>query len=148
MILDLIAMGARYTALHPAFDQAMTFLNETDLASQPEGRHDIDGDRVYALVMSGDGKGKEAAKLEVHRRYIDIQATVSGVEVIGWRPIQSCSEPGDFDTEADVGFFADAPVSWASVPANSFAIFFPEDAHAPLAGSGPVSKIVIKIAVD
>jgi beta-galactosidase beta subunit len=34
-----------------------------------------------------------------------------------------------------------------SVPRGSFAIFFPEDAHAPLAGRGALTKAIVKIAV-
>jgi beta-galactosidase beta subunit len=31
---------------------------------------------------------------------------------------------------------------------GSFAIFFPEDAHAPLSSTGRVHKIVVKVAVS
>jgi beta-galactosidase beta subunit len=34
------------------------------------------------------------------------------------------------------------------VPAGHFAIFFPEDAHAPLAGEGHLVKAVVKVAVE
>ena len=148
MILDTLARSRRYASLHPAFGRAMDFLADTDPATLAEGRYDIDGDRVYALVMTVDGKGREAARLEVHRRYIDIQVTVDGTEIIGWSPLESCSEDEGFDPETDVGFFADAPVSWATVPAGHFAVFFPEDAHAPLATTETVTKIVVKIAVE
>jgi beta-galactosidase beta subunit len=33
------------------------------------------------------------------------------------------------------------------VPAGSFAIFFPDDAHAPLATTGEAHKLVVKVAV-
>ena len=47
----------------------------------------------------------------------------------------------------DVEFFSDMPENWLSLPAGHFAIFFPDDAHAPLAGRGALTKAVMKIAV-
>jgi len=147
MIMDAIARGAAYAALHPGFAKAFAFLREKDLAALPDGRYELDGDRVYVLVMTVDGRGKADAKFEAHRRYIDIQAVVSGDEVMGWSPIAACREPLPFDAAKDVGFYSDTPASWVIVPVGSFAVFFPEDVHAPLAGSGKVKKAVVKIAV-
>lgn len=147
MIMDSCARGAAYAALHPCFAKAFTFLRDTDLAGLADGRIDLDGERLYALVMSLDGRGQDGAKSEVHRRYIDIQVVVSGEEVMGWSPLAACRQPLPFDASKDVGFFADAPASWVLVPAGSFALFFPEDVHAPLAGVGRVKKVVVKVAV-
>ena len=44
-------------------------------------------------------------------------------------------------------FFADQPLAWAALPPGKFMIFFPEDAHAPLAGSGDLHKAVMKFAI-
>jgi biofilm protein TabA len=35
-----------------------------------------------------------------------------------------------------------------ATPPGTFAIFFPEDAHAPMAGEGLIHKVVVKVAVD
>ena len=95
-----------------------------------------------------DGRGREGARLEAHRRYIDIQYTIGGDEEIGWTSFASCQVPdGAFDAAKDIGFFGDAPSAWLRVPAGSFAIFFPEDAHAPLAGRGALVKAIVKVAV-
>ena len=53
-----------------------------------------------------------------------------------------------FDAARDVTFFSDRPDSWLSLPAGHFAIFFPDDAHAPLAGRGTLKKAIVKIAID
>lgn len=147
MIMDAIARGTAYAALHPGFATAFAFLREKDLGALADGRYDLDGDRVYVLVMTVDGRGQAGAKFEAHRRYIDIQAVVSGNEVMGWSPVAACRQPLPFDAAKDVGFYADAPASWVTVPAGSFAVFFPEDVHAPLAGSGTVKKVVVKVAL-
>ena len=71
-----------------------------------------------------DGRGEDGAKLEAHRRYIDIQYTIEGDERIGWMPLARCTSPeGAFDEDKDVGFFADRPSTFVAVPPGSFTIF-------------------------
>lgn len=147
MILDAIHRGDAYVALHPRFAKAFAFLQEKDLAALPDGRYEVDGDAIYVLVMTVDGRGQSGAKFEAHQRYIDIQAVISGEEVMGWSPIDTCSQPTPFDTAKDVGFYSDKPAAWMRVPPGSFALFFPEDVHAPLAGTGKIKKAVVKVAV-
>lgn len=149
MILDTLAHAARYAGMHAGFARAFEFLETTDLSALASGRHDIDGDRMYVSIDHKDGRGEEGARLEAHRRYIDIQFTIDGDELIGWMPLARCTSPDDaFDDTKDVGFFADRPTTWVSVPPGSFTIFFPHDAHAPLAGHGRLHKAIVKIAVD
>ena len=148
MILDHLDRHARYAHLHPSFTLAFEYLRAPGLASIPDGRHAVDGDRVYASIEHRDGRTQQGAKPEFHRKYIDIQYTVSGTEVIGWRALQDCRDLATpYDPARDVGFFADAPDFWQVLKPGTFAIFFPEDVHAPLAGAGPVHKVVMKIAV-
>lgn len=93
-----------------------------------------------------EGRTGHTAHLEAHRRYIDIQYTIEGPEEIDWSPRASCVVPaGPFDSERDIMFFQDRPGTWFEVPPGRFAIFFPEDAHAPLGGQGPLKKAVVKI---
>ena len=149
MILDDIARWRRYGAVHPRFAEAFAFLARADLRALPDGRHLVDGDRLYVAIAGEDGRGRDGARLEAHRRYIDIQCTLEGVEEIGWCALPRCAAPfGPHDPERDIRFFADRPEVWCPLPPGRFAVFFPEDAHAPLAGHGRVRKAVAKIAVD
>ncbi len=153
MILDALHQSGRYTAVHPAFARAFAFLAGADWAAlAPDSlsvRHVIDGDRMYVSIDGKDGRGRDGARLEAHRRYIDIQVTIGGAEEIGWRALADCRQPaGPFDDARDIVFFEDRPDTWLSVPPGSFAIFFPEDAHAPLAGRGLLKKAIVKIAID
>ena len=148
MVVDTLANASRYAALHRAFARALRYLAETDLDALPTGRTDIDGDAMFVILDRKDGRGREGARLEAHRRYIDIQYTIHGEEEIGWTPLAACAAPnGAFDTTKDIVFFDDAPSCWIGVPRGSLAIFFPEDAHAPLGGVGTLTKAIVKIAV-
>jgi biofilm protein TabA len=148
MIADTLEQSRRYAALQPAFARAFAFLAHTDLLALAPGRHAIDGDRIFVSIDHRDGRGREGARTEAHQRHIDIQLTLEGAEEIGWMPLAACRLPAaPYDPEKDITFFSDRPDTWIQVPAGSFAIFFPDDAHAPLGGRGPVKKAIVKIAV-
>jgi YhcH/YjgK/YiaL family protein len=149
MILDVLSNEERLKKLHPGFGAAFQYLRGANVDQLPEGRQEIDGSRLYAMVVRGQGRGLKGAKLEVHRRYIDIQYSLSGLDVIGWKHTSTCGNPTQaFNEQKDIQFFLDAADSWVTIPQGSFGIFFPEDAHAPLAADGPIHKVVVKIAVD
>src|SRR3569833_2972041 len=149
MILDRIAEGQHYAPMHPLFARALAYLRDTDLKSLPIGKYELDGDRLFVLTQRPEGRTRAGAKLEAHRKYIDIQYVIEGNEAIGWRPTAECSQVElAYDSDRDVALFTDKPVSWFEVPPGSFSILWPHDAHAPLAAEGPVHKAVVKVAVD
>ena len=149
MILSPLSTAERYSVCHRLFSQALEFLRRSDLEGLADGRHEIDDDRMFAIIARDLGRGRGDAVLEYHRRYIDIQYVVSGFDLIGWSELSECRQPKvAYDDDRDVGFFSDRPSSWFRVPAGSLAIFFPEDVHAPLGTSGPVHKVVIKVAIS
>lgn len=149
MILDQISAAERYFPLHAGFAAAFAFLQSISLAAMPEGRHAIDGSLLSVIIERANGRGRAGAKLEVHRRYLDIQICLAGDEQIGWRPLADCAEAeAPYNGERDIQFFRDRPETWLALRPGMFAIFFPDDAHAPLAGDGPVHKAVFKVAVD
>jgi len=147
MILNTLRESGRLRSLHNDFACAFDFLTSADLASLPDGRYNLDGSRVYAMVDVGDGKGVVAARLETHKKYIDIQFTLEGSELIGcgYAPFYKPDAIG-WDFDKDICFLTGTPAFWVPVPEGSFAIFYPEeDAHAPLSGTSKVRKVVVKI---
>jgi len=148
MILAPLQHADRYRGLHPLFAPAFDYLAQSGLVRIADGAYDLAGDRLRAIVSRIEGRGREASPLEFHRRYIDIQYVVAGVDVIGWLPTRACQRPkSPYDATTDLGFFYDRPDTWLSVPEGSFAVFFPDDAHAPLATAGPIHKVVMKLAI-
>lgn len=149
MIVALLEDCNRYLDLGVGFRRAFEFLQQTELESLPEGRHDIDRDDVFAIVARDQGRGKADSPLEYHQSHADVQFVVSGFDLIGWHPTLQCKRPrGDFDSGRDLGFFEDRPSTWLNIPAGAFAVFYPEDAHAPLGSTVPIHKVVVKVRLE
>lgn len=148
MIVNFLHKSEKYHHLHPAFPAAFEYFRSIDPGTLSPGRHVIDGESLYILIERTQGKGISKARLEAHRKYIDIQYIVEGGDTIGILPLSLCSlVEAPYDENRDIEYFADQPVEWVSLPAGSFIIFYPDDAHAPLAGQGEVVKAIAKIAV-
>lgn len=148
MIIDRLEALSRYCPLLPELLEVEQFLLRQPAGGPGLGRHEIDGARLYVLVAEGPGKPRETVRLEAHHRYIDVQVTLAGDEVIGWRPTPLCQVAAEpYRPDKDIVFFGDAPCGWLAVPPGHLAIFYPEDAHAPMAGTGSIRKAVFKIAL-
>ena len=147
MILDNLDESTRYETLHGRFSAAFAFLRQPDLDTLSIGRHEIDGEHLVATTFRGPGRPREAAPLEAHNRYIDVQYVIAGNESMGWKPRADCVAPTtDFDRNKDIQFFGDEPESWFHLRAGQFVIFYPNDAHAPLVSTAEIHKVVVKIA--
>ena len=148
MIFDTLANADRYAALHSLFPLAFEFLRNADLTALAPGRHPIEGERLFAIGETAQGRNRDQAKLECHRKYIDVQLVLEGLDEMGWKALRDCHAPlADYSSEKDIQFFGDAPASWIATPPGAFCIFFPEDAHAPLVSNGEIRKVILKVAV-
>lgn len=149
MIIDTIHNASKYYSIHPLFQKAFEYIHQTDLVNAPDDKTDI-AEGLKAIFSNARGKTKEAscAKFECHNKNIDIQVCIGGLETIGWKPRQKCVNPnGEYNTEKDVQLYHDAPDTFFQLTDNQFAIFFPEDVHAPMIGEGQIKKLVIKVRI-
>jgi YhcH/YjgK/YiaL family protein len=148
MIKDKLKYFRRYIKIRPDFYRAFEFLSKQDLASLPEGKYPIDGEKLFVIVSKPAGKGVKKALLEAHRKYIDIQYVIEGNELIGIKKTSECKNPiGSFDVEKDIIFFTDKSDKYIKLKPGDFAVLFPDDAHAPLSGKTAVRKAVVKVMV-
>lgn len=149
MIIDTIQNASKYFSAHPLFAKAFEYINQNDLANAADGKSDI-ADGLKTIISNAPGKSKETslAKFECHDKNIDIQLCIKGNETIGWKPREKCVVPnGEYNEEKDVRFFNDAPDTFFQLTDGQFAIFFPEDVHAPMIGEGVIKKLVIKVKI-
>lgn len=148
MIFDTLSNAKRYEALHTHFAKAFQFLQRADITRLAEGKYEIEGDSIFAIVAKDQGRRKDEAQLEVHNKYIDIQLVLAGVDEMGWKARAACTETVEtYDPENDIQFVADTPTAWFTTTSGHFAVFFPDDAHLPLIATGVIHKVVVKIAV-
>jgi len=150
MIIESIHNSKKYDCLHPLFAKAFEFIRGNDLQNMVPGDYIIEEAVLKAIIYDGPGKTKEASleKFECHNRFIDIQYIINGTESMGWKPRHSCILPkGEYNEEKDVLFYNDQPDMFFTLHPGQFAIFFPEDVHAPLIGEGEVKKLIIKVKV-
>jgi len=150
MIIDTLANGHKYAALHPSFAKAFEYLQALNLAEVEVGKYEVDGDNIRAIVSDKEGmsSAESIAKFECHDKHIDIQLCISGQEQIGWKPRGSClAQKGEYNPDKDVLFFNDVPDTFFGLTDNQFAIFYPEDVHAPMIGEGKIKKLVVKVKI-
>ena len=146
MILDTLDNADAYASLNPHFAAAFAFLRRKGLDRLPEGRHEVDGDAVYAVVAKGMGRKPEDALIETHDLYIDIQYVLHGTDTMGWKTRRDLGPETDAsDLRNDVAFYQDKPTSWCAVQPGMLAIFFPEDGHLPMISDGELHKVIVKV---
>lgn len=146
MIVDTLENLEKYTSLNPLFAQAVEFLKSQDLQNLEIGKTELKGKDLFVNVAQTKPKTKEEAKLETHNDYIDIQIPLSGIEVMGYTPAKACI-PADalYNAEKDITFFEGLAETYVEVKPGMFAIFFPQDGHAPGVTPDGVKKVIVKV---
>lgn len=146
MIIDRIENAALYGGLGERIALALASVR----TKREPGRYELDGDKVVVLVQQYQTKPMSEGKWEAHRKHIDVQYVAAGVEKIGWANINRLKVTEPYDDAKDVAFYK-GDGDFVTVPAGSFVILFPEDAHMPctaLDKPSPVTKVVVKVRVS
>ena len=147
--IDKVQFAKQYHLNQAAWDKAFTYLQNTDLKTLKNGRHVIDSTNVYAIVTEAPSKDYDKTAFESHRKYIDLQYVIEGEENMAKTPVTSVTVNKPYDEAADIAFYTGDGKIY-SVPAGTFMLFFPTEAHRPNitpGGNKVVKKIVIKIKV-
>jgi YhcH/YjgK/YiaL family protein len=148
MILDSLENSHQYEALHPLFKKAFDFIKHTDFTQLKDGIIETGDPRLYFSITRLRGKDPQDGVIESHRKFIDIQAPIVSAESIGWKAgdeLMIIAEP--YDEKKDVMFYHDFPTTYTKLYPGQFAVYFPEDGHAPGIGKGDIRKVIAKIAV-
>ena len=152
MIIDDIKEFDRYAGLNPLFPAVAEFLRTTDLNSLPTGITKIMGDDLFINVQEAPAKSRKEARFESHRRMIDIQVPLSDSEEYGWTPTAALPN-GTYDEGCDMTMHdpaapktsEDVTQIYFMLHPGQFAIFFPEDGHAPAITPTGLHKAIIKV---
>jgi len=149
MIIDHIENAWQYKGCGARIGLALQFLKETDFTKIETGKHIIKGDEVYAMVFEYDTKPKEEAKLEAHRKYIDVQYVASGNEQMGYAFLSNHEAIEGYKEDDDFALY-DVDASFIEMNKGMFAIFYPDDLHMPGIINHQlekVKKVVVKVLV-
>lgn len=111
------------------------------------------GDGAFAMEQVYHAKAREDGFFESHRKYIDVQVIVEGVELMEVEDISRLTVTQDYDAEKDFMKYAIAVPDAAKliVRAGEATLFFPVDGHMPslrvVGRSTLVRKTVVKVPV-
>jgi YhcH/YjgK/YiaL family protein len=152
MMLGDIAHWQEEKKLYPqAVQRGIEYIRSTDFTNLPDGKYEIEGGLLFALLQSPTTRAAELQRPESHRVHTDIQFLLEGRERIGVaRAGERQRITDDQFAEKDVAFY-DVVESESELllQPGMFAVFFPADIHRPNcsvdgAGDG-IRKVVVKI---
>jgi len=152
MIFDQLDNALLYGGLGQRIATGLALLNEDNVRNAAPGKYEVQGEDVFYIVDEYETKPIEDGRLEIHRKYLDIQYIVSGTECIGYALLEGLKEIEPYDSEKDLAFYEYTPaMSKLILKQGMFAIFWPNEAHMPgrtVEKSETVKKIVVKIRME
>jgi biofilm protein TabA len=133
--------------------KALEYLKAHDFKTMAAGVYEIDGKDMYAQVIDAQSDLPRNKKPEVHRKYVDLQFSPAGNELIGFVPDNGKNTIAEeLLAERDIIFYTEVQnETFLRMDAGNFAVFFPWDVHRPACASGtpgPLRKVVVKILLS
>lgn len=146
--VNAVAFAEQYHANKELWDKMFTFLRDHDLHTLPKGKHEVVPGRLWFNMLEYTPKSPAETRSETHNKFIDLQYTFEGCEMMGHpkggKPNMEYDPVKDrtfFDLEGDTDYVPATP--------DRFFLYFPGELHQPsviLEGEAtPSRKIVGKI---
>jgi len=148
MIITTLQEASRYEVLHPLFPVLFAYLREHDLLHTELGRITVQDDDLFINNVAPQTTPVEKSVLEMHRDYIDVHVVLEGEETFGWldlADVKAYSKP--YSAEGDCALSTDVSQNFVTLRPGQVAIVWPEDAHAPALGPGPLRKLICKVKI-
>ena len=149
MIYDNLSNIELYKGLSPDIYKGLKFLREAD-SNIANGVYQITP-RVKAIVSEYQTKQVNEYGYEAHRRFIDIQYVLKGIEKVCCLPIEKMKMTEAYSEENDVAFYtAECQPLEMIIGDGYFTIFYPQDGHMPclcVKKNQMVKKVVIKVEI-
>ena len=149
MIIDRIENAKQYQGLSLRLKKALRYISKTDFTQLENGTYDVVKDEIFAIVNRFETIDAKLEKPEVHRKYIDVQYVFEGEETLGFAIKHSQPIYKEYNKEEDYELY-DAELDYVKFNKGMFAIFFPNDLHAPSVHLNKVtsaSKVVVKVLI-
>ena len=146
MIIDTLDNLAKYIGVNPLFKDVVEFIENNNLSAMEAGKYTIKGSDLFVNITTAKGRTPDQAVLETHRKMIDIQIPLDGPETYGYTPL--CRLPElEYNDEKDITKYGDLMAeSFVDCQPGMFAVFFPQDGHAPCISMAPeIKKAIFKI---
>lgn len=145
MIIDTLENFEKYESLNPLFKDVAAFLNNNNLNNLDEGKHVIKGDDLFVNIQVAKGRTADEAVIETHVRMVDIQIPLDTAEIYGYTPL--CHLPQTpYNADKDITKYEGKSESFIQCQLGMFAIFFPQDGHAPCISSNQqIKKAIFKV---
>jgi len=149
MIIDDITNLSKYAKVFGYLQTIQNFISDknSDIASLKSKTEITPG--IFVTVENAVPKPVEEQKLETHAKFIDLHYIIDGFDIVGWKSSFECKDVyKKYDESKDIAFFNDPCDFSIKLVRGKFAVFFPEDAHAPLCGDKPLKKCIFKIRAE
>lgn len=147
MVIDTLENLEKYVSLNPLFKDVVAFIKSNDLNKLEDGKHQIKGADLFVNIQRAKGKTRESALLETHKKMIDIQIPLSTSETYGYTPLKDLPEV-EYNEEKDITKYEGAADTYVTCKPGEFAIFFPQDGHAPcISDEAEIRKAIFKVLV-
>lgn len=146
---NLFSEKAPNAGLAKRLQAGFEYLLQTDFSELEPSTIEIDGKQVFAMIQKYNSKPVAQGFWESHRKYIDIQYVVDGVEQMGYANLENLTS-GGYDAEKDL-IVHEGSGSFVVLHPGMFALLFPADGHMPqiaVDAPRPIRKVVVKVAVD
>lgn len=152
MIIDKVENFELYH-FGPTWRRVFEFLG-TLAPDSVEGKYIIEGEDIFAIVMSYHTSAPENAVFESHQNYVDIQTVIIGSERFECAFSDELTVITPYDATKDAAFYERIHHGQTRVDVfpGTFVMLYPHDAH--IAGlmleSGPelVKKVVVKVKIE
>jgi|GEM_PF-1320720 len=147
MIVDSICHAKIYDPPSKALSASIDFILSNTFSFRDHQTSKIGTKGIYVIPQEYSLTKKEDRVIESHRKHIDIQVMMEGMEYLGYaekNSLQSLGYHEEHDFESWAGSLTFLPFH-----KDFFAVLFPQDAHMPgVEGPGSTStvkKMVVKV---
>ena len=131
-------------------NKALEYLKSIDLDKLELGKNVVN-DWLYINVQEYMTKNLSECRFESHKKYVDIQMMIHGIEAIETADIDKLEIETEYSDENDVMFWKQKPNQMRSIIVDGgYVILYPQNAHMPcVAVDKPVKvkKLVAKVLI-